>query len=132
MPRPWEPPAGRGTKPFSHSRWAVGDGFSLFFACSRFSSTFQHYTLQKANVLYIKKGHWGHIWRGLRQYCGLRNPQKAVEHSRFSHSRWGLWLAVSPCFSHFRGLPARSSTTPWRKQMFYTSKKVSGGIFGEV
>ena len=41
--------------------------FSMFFAFSRFSSTFQHYTLEKANVLYIKKGQWGHIWRGLKQ-----------------------------------------------------------------
>ena len=103
----------------------------MFFAFSRFSSTFQHYTVQKANVLYIKTGQRGHILTGLKQCRGLGNPQKAVRHSRF-HIAAGLWEAVFPCFSHVRGFPARSSTTPCRKQMFYTSKKVSGGIFGEV
>ena len=102
-----------------------------FFAFSRFSSTFQHYTVQKANVLYIKTGQWGHILRGLKQCRGLGNPPQAVGHSRF-HIAAGLWEAVFPCFSHVRGFPARPSTTPCRKQMFYTSKKVNGGIFGEV
>ena len=86
-----------GHSRFSHSRWGLGaGGFAMFFAFSRFSSTFQHYTMEKASVLYIKKGQWGHIWRGLKQYRGLRNPQKAVGHSRFSHNRWVL--PVSPCF----------------------------------
>ena len=124
-------------KAVGHSRFHIGAGgcgrrFSMFFAFPRFSSTFQHYTMQKANVLYIKTGQWGHIWRGLKQYCGLLGAPEGRGTSPFSHSRWGRWEALFPCFSHFRGFPARSGTTPCRNQMFYTSKEVSGGIFGEV
>ena len=104
----------------------------MFFAFPRFSSTFQHYTMQKANVLYIKKGQWGHIWRGLKQCRGLGGPRKAVGHSRFSHRRWGLWEAVFHVFrisEVFQHVPALHHA---ESKMFYTSKKVSGGIFGEV
>ena len=74
MPRPWGP-----RKAVGHSRFHIGAGgcgrrFCHVFRIFEVSSTFQHYTMQKANVLYIKTGQWGHIWRGLKQYCGLGGP----------------------------------------------------------
>ena len=112
-------------KAVGHSRFHIGAGgcgrrFSMFFAFRGFPARSSTTPCRKQNVLYIKKGKWGHIWRGLRQYCGLGGPQKAVGHSRFHIAAGGWGLAVLPCFSHFRGFPARSSTTPWRKQVFYT------------
>ena len=71
----------------------------MVFAFPRFSSTFQHYTMQKANVLYIKRGKWGHIWRGLKPCRGLGGPQKAVEHSRFHIGAGGCGRR---CFQVFR------------------------------
>ena len=55
IPRPWGPQKAVGHYRFLHSRWGLWEaGFAMFFAFSRFFSTFQHYTLEKANVLYIK------------------------------------------------------------------------------
>jgi hypothetical protein len=89
-----------GHSRFSHSRWGLGaGGFAMFFAFSRFSSTFQHYTMQTGNVLYIKTGQWGHIWRGLKPCRGLGGPQKAVEHSRFHIGAGGCGRR---CFQVFR------------------------------